>query len=416
MSKQPLIPYKWEMIILLWFAYFFNQGDRQIYNVVLPLIKKDLLLSDVQLGLVVTIFTLCYAVLVPIAGYAGDIFRRKWIVFFSLLIWSTATLFTGISNGIVLLILFRGVATGGGEAFYYPAANSLIGQYHHKTRALAMSIHQTSLYAGIVVSGFIAGFIGEHFGWRMAFYLFGILGILLAVILYFRLEDTPQPNHDPEKSEAAGERIPILTVLKSIARKPTALMLCLAFGGMVFVNIGFMTWMPTYLHEDYSLSLTMAGFDSTFYHYLFAFIGVLLGGQLSDYLAQKRRTIRMETECLGLLLGAPFIYLMGATENILLCYVAMAAFGLFRGIYDSNLFAALFDVIEPRVRASAVGIMIAFAFAVGAFAPLILGWVKENWGLAVGISSLGYVYLLSALIILFAQFMFFQNDYYEEQV
>ncbi len=414
MSKQPLIPYKWEMIVLLWFAYFFNQGDRQIYNVVLPLIKKDLLLSDVQLGLVATIFTLCYAVLVPIAGYAGDIFRRKWIVFFSLLIWSTATLFTGISTGLVLLILFRGVATGGGEAFYYPAANSLIGQYHHKTRALAMSIHQTSLYAGIVVSGFIAGYIGEHFGWRMAFYLFGILGILLAAILYFRLEDTPHPNHDPEKNEAAGERIPILTVLISIARKPTALMLCLAFGGMVFVNIGFMTWMPTYLHEDYFLSLTRAGFASTFYHYLFAFIGVLLGGQLSDYLAQKRRTIRMETECLGLLLGAPFIYLMGATENILLCYIAMAAFGFFRGIYDSNLFAALFDVIEPRVRASAVGIMIAFAFVVGAFAPLILGWVKESWGLAVGISSLGYVYLLSALIILFAQYMFFQNDYYEE--
>ncbi|MBD3267068.1 MFS transporter, partial [bacterium] len=355
MAKKPLIPYKWEMIILLWFAYFFNQGDRQIYNVVLPLIKNDLLLSDVQLGLVVTIFTLCYAVLVPIAGYVGDIYRRKWVVFFSLLIWSTATLFTGISTGIVILILFRGVATGGGEAFYYPAANSLIGQYHHKTRALAMSIHQTSLYAGIVVSGFIAGFIGEHFGWRMAFYLFGILGILLAVILYFRLEDTPQPNHDPENTDAASERIPISTVLKTIARKPTALMLCLAFGGMVFVNIGFMTWMPTYLHEDFSLSLTMAGFDSTFYHYLFAFFGVLLGGQLSDYLAQKRRTIRMETECLGLLLGAPFIYLMGATDNILLCYVAMAAFGLFRGIYDSNLFAALFDVIEPRVRASAVG-------------------------------------------------------------
>lgn len=414
MIKKPLIPYKWELIILLWFAYFFNQGDRQIYNVVLPLIQDDLHLSDVQLGLVVTIFTLCYAVLVPIAGYVGDVYRRKWVVFLSLLVWSTATLFTGISTGIVLLIVFRGIATGGGEAFYYPAANSLIGQFHQKTRALAMSIHQTSLYTGIVASGAIAGYIGERFGWRSSFYTFGILGILLAIIVFFRLEDTPQPNHESGDSDSSRQSIPILFVIKNILCKPTALMLCLAFGGMVFVNIGFMTWMPTYLHDRFSLTLTEAGFDSTFYHYLFAFFGVMLGGTISDHWANIRRTIRMETECVGLLLGAPFIYLMGAAEERFLCYGAMAAFGLFRGIYDSNLFAALFDVIEPRVRSSAVGIMIAFAFVVGAFAPLILGWIKGSWGLAFGISSLGVVYLFSSLVVLAAQFLFFSKDYYSE--
>ena len=116
------IAYKWQLVLILWFAYFLNQGDRQIFNVVIPLIKADLMLSDVQIGLVATVFTLIYGILVPVAGFTGDLLRRKWIIFFSLLIFSVGTLFTGLSSGIVLLIVFRSITTGGGEAFYYPAA------------------------------------------------------------------------------------------------------------------------------------------------------------------------------------------------------------------------------------------------------------------------------------------------------
>lgn len=93
--RQTLLPYKWELIVLLWFAFFLNQADRQIYNVVLPLIKADLRLTDVQLGLVASAFIWCLGLLVPFAGYAGDVLRRKWIIVLSLLLWSAATLFTG---------------------------------------------------------------------------------------------------------------------------------------------------------------------------------------------------------------------------------------------------------------------------------------------------------------------------------
>ncbi|MDP2060220.1 MAG: MFS transporter [Flavobacteriaceae bacterium] len=171
--KRMTVPYKWQLIGMLWVAYFLNQGDRQIFNVVIPLIKADLHLTDVEIGLVATIFTLVYGILVPVAGLAGDLLKRKWIVFFSLMIFSVGTLFTGISNGIILLIIFRSITTGGGEAFYYPAATSLIGQFHQKTRAMALSIHKTSLYVGIVASGFLAGYIGENYGWRMAFFHLG---------------------------------------------------------------------------------------------------------------------------------------------------------------------------------------------------------------------------------------------------
>jgi MFS family permease len=405
--KKKLIPYKWELIIMLWFAYFLNQGDRQIYNVVIPLIKKDLQLTDIQVGLVATIFTVVYGCLVPFGGYLGDFMKRKWIVFTSLLIFSAGTLLTGFSGGLISLIILRGITTGGGEAFYYPAATSLISQYHRKTRAMAMSIHQTSLYVGIVASGFIAAYIGEKFGWRYSFFTFGLGGIILAAYLFFRMRDTPQPV-------TGEERHSMLYVIKKIFSKKTVWMLCLAFGGMVFVNIGYVTWMSTFYHEKFNLSLSEAGFTSLFFHFALALIGVLIGGKISDRYALKRKKIRLETEFWGLLLGAPFIFIMGYTSDLYVSYTALAMFGFFRGVYDSNLYAALFDVIEPRLRSSSVGIMTAFAFLVGALAPLLLGVIKTYHGLSIGIASLSLFYILSSVMVLIALLFFFKKEYYEE--
>ena len=194
------------------------------------------------------------------------------------MIFSIGTLLTGIGNGVFALVLFRSIATGGGEAFYYPAANSLIARFHHETRATAMAIHQTSLYAGIILSGFIAGYIGENYGWRMAFYVFGIIGILWAFIILFRLkkragtgEAIPTENHEQNAWE----------VLKIVASKNTAILLSVAFGFMCFVNIGYLTWIPTYLHENYQLSLASSGLNSTLYHFYRCIFLVLLGAKIA---------------------------------------------------------------------------------------------------------------------------------------
>ena len=412
MKKKEFLPYKWELIVLLWFAFFFNQADRQAYNVVLPLLSADLKLSPVQAGLVASIFLWCYALLVPVAGYLGDISRRKWIVFWSLLVWSAGTILSGVTTGLASPIVFRSIATGGGEAFYFPSANSLIGQYHHKTRAMAMSIHQTALYVGLIASGFIAGWIGEHFGWRSAFYVFGAVGVVLALVIMERLKDVGLAEE--ATAQVKSERLPLSVVLKAIAGKPTVWALWLAFSLFLFAGIGYITWMPSFLHEKFKLSLSNAGFSSMFYHHVAAMIGVLLGGKVSDILATRRRTVRLEVEYVGLFLGAPFICLMGLTDNLLLCYVGLAGFGLFRGIYDSNLYAALFDVIEPRFRASAVGIMLAVVFFVSAFAPVALGWAKSTIGLTAGMALLSLAYFIAGLIILLALKTTFHRDYYDE--
>ena len=122
----------------------------------------------------------------------------------------------------------------------------------------------------------------------------------------------------------------------------------------------------------------------------------------------------MEVEIIGLLLGAPFIFWMGVTDAKTGCYIAMALFGIFRGMYDSNLFAALFDVIEPRYRASSMGVMLAVAFIIGALAPVILGWVKTVAGLETGIMLLSSFYLLGAMLIVTGLVFFFRKNYYQE--
>jgi sugar phosphate permease len=399
-----LLPYKWELIVLLWFAFFINQADRQIFNVVLPAIKAELNLTDSDMGLVSSILILVYGMLVPIAGYIGDRTNKKYVLMLSLLIWSTSTFFTGMSAVLIHLIFLQSIATGGGEAFYSPSANALISEHHDRTRATAMSIHQTAIYAGIILSGFLAGWIADNYGWRIAFYVFGAFGILLSLVIGLRLKDSI-PDRSKENRKA-----PILDALGMFFKNPTALLLSLAFAGMVFVNVGFMTWMPTYLHEKFGFSLARSGFDATFYHYIAAFFGVMAGASVADRYCHKIVGMRAMIQGIGLLLAVPFIFLLGFGNTPLFIYLVLALFGLFRGIYDSNIFASLYDVVEPKFRATATGLMLMFAFVIGASAPYILGKIKPLLGLAWGLSALSAVYVFSALCLFVAVKFFYKRD------
>ena len=409
-KDNSIFQYKWMLLGLLWFAYFLNQGDRQIFNTVIPLIKEDLGLTDYDIGDIVMVFTAVYGVLVPVSGFLGDLVSRKWIVVWSLLIFSAGTLCTGLAGGMALLILFRSVATGGGEAFYFPAATSLLSQLHSHTRATALSIHQTSLYVGIIASGFISGYIGEHYGWRAAFYVFGSIGVLWAALCIFAMRNTPMPVPacgEPEKSE----KVKFAKMFSAILKKQTFYCLALAFACQCFVNVGYNTWMPSYLHEKYEMSLSMAGLNSMLWHFAFAFFGVMIGGKLSDAFSEKFRQSRMWAEFLGLFLAVPFIFLCGYTDSFWVCCAAMAGFGFFRGVYDSNLFAALFDVVEPRYRATASGLYLSFAFVMGSIAPKLMAYIKEIAGFSAGIMSLSAAFLLGSAFVAAAMLFFFNKNY-----
>jgi MFS family permease len=411
--------YKWEVLLLLWIAFFLNQADRQVFNVVLPLIRADLHLNDVQIGTIATIFNLVFALLVPFAGFVGDRFSKKWTVTLSILFWSAATMFTGLGNGVLMLIIMRSLATGGGEAFFGPSNYSLIASYHKETRSFAMSVHQTSYYIGIIVSGYLAGYVGETWGWRYAFFIFGAIGVIHAVIMMFRLFDkkeiTGNESDDsvvksPEKSEN-NQKVKLLEGFRVLFTTPTAIMLTIGFSGLIFVLTGYLTWMPTYLYENFGMSLSSAGFHSMFYTHLFAFFGVLIAGRLSDHIAKKNPAGRLLMQGLSLLIASPFIIMMGHSSALIAIYVGFAGFGFARAFFDANTYTVLYDVIPEKYQASASGVMIMTGFLVGSFSPVILGMIKPVLGLSFGISALAIIWIICGSLLVFASKYMFRKDY-----
>lgn len=254
-----------------------------------------------------------------------------------------------------------------------------------------------------------SGHLGETpGGWRFAFELFGGIGIVWALCLVFLMRDTPPPSLKP--TAAAPEKASLRDALLVIARKPSAILLVLAFGMMIYVDCGFKTWMPTFLHERFHLQLGPAAFHAVIWHYIGAFLGVTAGSRLTDWWAQTRKTVRFESGIVGLLFGAPFIFAMARAPSVALCCAGMLLFGIFRGIYDSNLFAALFDVVAPRYRASASGLMLCCAFIIGSTAPTVLGWMSQHTGTVSGIASLSGFYVAGAVFIFIARTAFFHRD------
>lgn len=400
--------YKWEVLLLLWMAYLFNQADRQVFNTVLPAIRDALSLTDAGVGLIATLFNLFYALMVPIGGWAGDRFSRKWVCVLSILFWSVATMFTGLATGVVWLVILRSVATGGGEAFFGPANYSLLGEYHTDTRARAMSIHQTAYYIGVILAGYLAGLIADKFGWQYSFIIFGVAGIVWAIVMAVRLKDMPKTVK--EKTEEA-EKPGFFEGFKTVFTTPTALMLTIGFSGLIFVLTGYLTWMPTYLHENFGQNLATAGFNSMFYTHLAAFIGVLLAGSLSDKLGNKRHKMRMVLQALGLIAGSLFLVLMGGSHTLWLLYLALAGFGFCRAFFDANTYTVLYDVTPPRLHASCSSVMIMTGFGVGALAPVVLGAIKQTFGLDFAFICLSGIWLLCGIAMLVVANRKYQKDY-----
>jgi MFS family permease len=182
--------YKWLLLAFLSMAFFFHQADRVLFGLLTIPIQDELHLTDLQIGFVNTSLFCTLAVTTPLAGFLGDRFSRKWIITASLLFWSLMTACTGLVGGVCGLVFFRSIATGGGESFYVPSAYALIASHHKETRSVALSIHQSALYCGLMFSGALVAWALHLFGgWRPVFFTFGGLGFLLGVAFIWALRE-----------------------------------------------------------------------------------------------------------------------------------------------------------------------------------------------------------------------------------
>jgi MFS family permease len=396
---------------MLWLICLFNYADRQAIFSVFPRLKEELDLSDFQLGVVGGAFMWVYATALPFAGFVADRMNRKALILGGLLFWSAVTLATGWATEYWHLVLFRGLE-GLGEAFYFPASMSLISDYHGKeTRSRAMGLHQSSVYAGTVLGGAVAGYCAEFHGWRWGFYLFGTLGVALAAILLFCLRE---PTHGA--ADGAPEDIPTLTPedliedalrgIEEVARVPMALVLTAVFVGANFVAVIFLTWMPSYLSREFEMSLTMAGLNATLWLQAASVAGVLCGGWLADEWAWRRGG-RPLVQSLGLLAGVPVVFLTGWTRDVEVLVLAMAGFGFCKGLYDANIWASLYDVVPARRRALAQGLMNAIGWFGAGVAPVAVAAASARYGLSTCLSATSAIYLLCGGLLVAGTVVFF---------
>lgn len=405
--------YKWLVIGMLWFVCFFNYADRQAIFSVFPLLHDQLHLSKVRLGIVGGAFTWVYAISGPFAGSLCDRFSRKSLILGALVFWSLVTAATATCHNYPQLIVCR--ALGGlGEAFYFPAAMSLISDYHSgATRSRAMSWHQSGVYAGSIAGSSIAGFLGEYYGWRSSFIFFGSAGVLLAIILWSFLDESARgmsetptaalahaaQNHPATRATTSHRPNPLEGLLEILENR-MALLLIAVFIGANFVAVVFLTWMPTFLFEKFHMSLSMAGLNATVYLQIASVLGVLSGGALADRFAKKMPGGRMLAQCIGLLCGVPFVFLTGWTASIALLIVAMIGFGYFKGLYDANIFASLFDVVSVERRGVAAGTLNSLGWLGAGFAPVGIALAAQRYGMSASISATAGIYLLIGVLLL----------------
>ncbi len=404
--------YKWEVLALLWVAFFLNQADRQIYNTLLGQISTDMSMSPEQAGLIATLFSLIMAISMPIFGFAADRISKKGLIVFAVLLWSFATMITGFATGMLMFIVFRCVATGLGEGMFSSANYATIADYHDKdTRATAMSIHQTSYYLGVIVTGFLASWLCDLVGWRWVFAIFGGLGVILGGVIIVRLKDKVKDASVNVVDEVTKPKVSLLESLKLFFTIPTVICLTLAYAGLIFVLQGYLTWSTFYLQEKFNLGLVEAGFSAVFYTHIAALFGVLIAGRISDKVASKKSQYRILLQGMGLLLASPFLAMIGLSTSLIIVFVGFAGFGFWRSFFDANTYAVLYDVVPKKYHASATGISLFLGWSIGSLAPLILGIIKPHLGLSMGIASLSIVWLVFSFVLFGAFKFFYARDY-----
>ena len=374
--------YPWIVVALLSVVAFLNYLDRQMLSTMQTAIGADIteLQQAQNFGRLMAIFLWVYAIVSPFAGSIADRLSRKWLIVGSLAVWSLVTLLMGHCNTFSQMYWLRGLM-GVSEALYIPSSLSLIADYHAgKSRSLAVGLHMTGLYLGQAVGGFGAIF-ANALSWRMTFQWFGIIGVLYAVVLVFCLKEKRAPK------AAASETKPSLSILKSF--------------GLIFSNIAFWVilfffastslpgwatknWLPTLFAQHIDGGMAVAGPVATITIALASFIGVMVGGPMSDKWVKKNLKGRVYTSAIGLSMMIPALVLMGLGKGLIPAVASGLIFGLGYGMFDTNNMPILCQFVPSRLRATAYGFMNMVGVAMGALCTTLLGKIP-NLGLSFAI-------------------------------
>jgi MFS family permease len=389
--------YKWWVVAMLWVVALLNYMDRQMLSTMRPSMQVDIeeLQSAASFGYLMAIFLWIYGFMSPVSGLIADRLNRKWLIVGSLFVWSAVTMAMGYAQNFNQLYWLRAVM-GLSEALYIPAALSLIADYHEgKTRSLAVGIHMTGLYMGQALGGFGAT-LADWFSWQQAFFSFGMVGIVYAIILVLFLRE---------------KRIPSIRLAKDLSPRPgigkgfAVLFSNIAFWVILFYfavpslpGWGVKNWLPTLFAENLSIDMATAGPLSTITIAASSFIGVVGGGILSDKWVQRNLKGRIYTSAIGLALTIPALLLIGLGDSVFAVVGAAFCFGVGFGMFDANNMPILCQFVSNRYRATAYGLMNMVGVFAGAFITDWLGKSTDAGSLGRDFAGLSAVVALAIIL------------------
>ena len=392
------------LVAFMWFAYFLNYADRQAVFSMFPSLKMDLGMTDQQLGLTGAIFLWVYAIGCPIAGQLADRFSKKRLILLSLFIWSLTTLATGFVGSAVVMLSLRAMM-GISESMFMPTAIALIANTHTSSlRSRAISVLTTAQITGTVVGSWFGGWMADRGQWRIAFFVLGIVGLLYVVPYFYFLRKV----NDINPSQRNKNNKPSFLILIKVR---TFLLLCLVFPVFVFGIWLLYGWLPTFLHEKFSLNQSNAALNATIFVQCTTAIGILGGGVLADSLYRVTKASRLWLMTASLILCAPCLYALGNSDTLNSTRFAAAGFGLFSGLLMGNIFPAAFDVVPAETRASAVGLLNFCGAVMSGFATLFGGLFKQTIGIDRLLSFTSIAYVLAGGALFLGIKKLFPTDY-----
>lgn len=397
LSIKRSVPGAWLTVLLLFFVAALNYLDRTMITTMRSSILQEIPMTEAQFGLLTSVFLWVYGLLSPIAGYMADRFNRSKVILISLFVWSLVTWLTSHAGSFEELLVTRALM-GISEAFYIPAALALIADYHgNATRSMATGIHQAGIMSGQSL-GFVGGWIAEEQSWTIAFSSLGLFGIGLAFVVWLVLKD-PVKRIPGEKENFKHVRLKegIISLMSS-----ASFLRALAYWSLLgIVSWLVMGWLPTYYKEQFQLTQTDAGMFATAYLYPASLAGVLAGGFMADRWSRTNRNARIHLPVIGLLIGAPFIFLATLTPVLWMAIAFFVVYAFTRAFGDANMMPILCMIADERYRATGYGILNMFSTIIGGIALYAGGMLRD------ANINLAYIYQFAAVIMILCAFILF---------
>lgn len=399
--------YPWIVVGLLWVVALLNYLDRQMLSTLQSAMQLDIteLAIAENFGRVLGIFLLIYGLMSPVAGIIADRVNRKWLIVGSLFVWSAVTYGLGYAQTFQQVYWLRALM-GVSEALYLPTGLAMIADFHSsKTRSLAIGIHMSGLYTGQALGGFGAT-IAANYSWHTVFHSFGIIGIVYALILIFVLHDkeghagTKTAKLQPKPQEAGVKKESLISSLGVVLGTLSFWILLFYFMAPSFPGWATKNWLPTLFAENLGIEMAKAGPMATISIAIASFIGILIGGPLSDRWVQKHIKGRIYTSVIGLSLTIPSLVLLGFGHTYLGLIGAAILFGVGYGMFDTNNMPILCQIIPQRYRATSYGIMNMMGVFAGYVATRMLGSSTDAGNLGADFSKLSFVVLAAVVLML----------------